>query len=287
LFAAMRRALVLAGVFVVSLLAAGPVGAAPSRDIKFELHEDGFLVTVKSEVGEEEKLVLSLWRHGEIAYYEVPAEITEDRVKARFGQLGELDYTFIPGERVGPCAEFAVGTYEGTFDFTGENEYVKFEVDRTRGTFLGLPTKGCKEPLRRRAKAAAAPSEPRAAEDEATLEAHTGHLLPIRFLLAFELDGKRPRAFFNALQAERTEGMLVERGAQMIGGPGAFRWNLKAGTAHIHPPAPFTGSATFERRSGGRSVWRGSLRAPLLGGEPFRLTGGDFQAQLIKGSPLD
>jgi hypothetical protein len=43
----------------------------------------------------------------------------------------------------------------------------------------------------------------------------------------------------------------------------------------------------LERRAGGRSVWRGSLEAPVLGGEPMRLAGGDFRIQLLKGSPLD
>jgi hypothetical protein len=107
-------------------------------------------------------------------------------------------------------------------------------------------------------------------------------------MLVFEIEEKhRHRAFFSAFNQEKAEGMLIARGAQVAAPRRDFTWNLKTGTAHIAPPAPFTGSATFERRPGGHSVWRGSLRAPMLGGQPFRLAGGDFQAQLIEGSPLD
>jgi hypothetical protein len=287
----MRRALVLAGVMLAELSATGPPLAAaaevPIPDAKFELHEDGFVVTLKSEIGEE-KVVLTLYRHGEVAYYETPAEFTDDSVKARFGQLGELDYAFTSAERAGPCSEFAEGTFEGTFDFTGENEYVEFEAPRARGTFLGSPKKGCKEAPSGRHSVASGQEELRAAKDEASLLVHTALPLPARSLIVFEGEARHRRyVFFNAIQQEKVEGMLVARGAQTAGPRSSFTWNLKAGTAHIDPPAPFTGGATFKRRPGGRSVWRGSLRAPMLGGQPFRLAGGEFQAQLLKGSPLD
>jgi hypothetical protein len=280
-----KRAVLILIASLAALLVVNPVASAtgaPLREVKFELHEDGFLVTLKSEIGQE-KVVLTLYRHREVAYYEVPAELTDDTVKARFGQLGEVDYTFTPTLRAGPCSGFAEGTFEGTFDFTGENEYVSFEVPRARGTFLGSPTKGCKE-----ARRAAGGKQQNAAEDEASLLVHTVGTLPLRSMIIFESAAKhRPRVFFSAFESEEEEGMLIARGAQTLAPRSAFTWNLKAGTAHIDPPAPFTGSATFKRRPGGHSVWRGSLRAPLLGGQPFRLAGSDFQAQLIEGSLLD
>jgi len=81
--------------------------------------------------------------------------------------------------------------------------------------------------------------------------------------------------------------MLVERGVQVMTRPGALRWDLAAGTAGLTPPAPFQGSAEFRRRPHGRSIWRGSLRVPLLGGRPIHLTGGRFKASLGASSILD
>jgi hypothetical protein len=291
LFAAMRRALVLAGVILAVLLAGVPAAsaaAAPIREAKFELHEDGFLVVVKTE-GSEEKLTLTLDRHGEVAFYELPAELTDDSVKARFGQFGELDYTFTPARRAGPCGELANGTFEGTFDFTGQNEYVKFEVPRARGTLLGTAKKGCKGGRTAAApRRAATEAKREAAADEAFLIGHSTPPWPVKSLFVMEVEEKhRHRVLFDALQDEKVEGMLVARGAEAVGPRGDFTWNLKAGTAHIDPPAPFTGSATYKRHPRGHAVWRGSLTAPVLGGEPISLAGGDFRVQLLKGSPLD
>lgn len=288
----MRRALVLVGVLLAGLCATAPALAvaaeAPIRDAKFELREHGFRVSLKSEIGEE-KVVLGLDRHGEVAVYETDAEITADTVKARFGQLGELDYTFTPTQQVG-CTGFAEGTFGGTFDFTGENEYVKFEAPRARGTFLGTSKQGCKEARRVAAGSRRAGSEAKreGTEDEASLLAHTALPLPARSMLVFEGEAKHRRlVVFDAFQQEKREGMLIARGAETTGPPRDFTWNLKAGTARVDPPAPFTGTATFKRRPGGPAIWTGSLRAPMLGGQPFRLAGSEFQAQLINGSPLD
>jgi hypothetical protein len=291
----MRRALVVALASLAAFAAASPVASAagpPLPQVKFELHAEGFLVAVKSEIGSD-KLVLALDRHGEAAYYEVPAEITEDTVKARFGRLGELDYTFTPKEHAGPCEEFGVGIYEGSFAFTGENEYVHFEVDRARGSLIGPATKGCREGLGPRrpstpsARGAVVEEEP-VPKDEATLSVSSSRHLPTRYLLASDLKGKRGmRAWFNAFQAEKVEGMLVERGAQVIARPSAFSWDLVAGTARVSPPAPFAGTADFTRGAHGRSSWRGSLSVPVLGGNPIRLAGPGFTAKLGLGSLLD
>jgi hypothetical protein len=287
LFAAMRRALVIAGVMLMGLLAAAPAAGAPIRDAKFELREGGFLVAVKIEISEEE-IVLTLYRHGEVAVYKAGAEYTDDTVKARFGQLGELDYTFTPAKPARACGELTEGTFEGTFTFTGENEYVKFEADRASGTYLD-EAKSCTEGRRAAAGSRAAATPKRGpAEEEASLLVHSHLPLPARSMLVFETEVKhRHRVFFSGFEQEKAEGMLIARGAQVVAPPRDFTWNLKSGTAHADPPAPFTGSATFKRRPGGPPLWQGSLCAPMLGGQPFRLAGGDLQAQLIKGSPLD
>jgi hypothetical protein len=283
-----RRAVLILAASLAALLAAVPAAsAAPPHRIEFELHEDGFLITVKSEASEE-KVVLTLFRHGEVAVYETGAELTDDTVKARFGKLGELDYAFTPARGAGRCAELGGGTFEGTFAFTGENEYVKFEADRASATVLGRGSNKCKEGRRAAIASRRAEAKREAAEDEAALLVHSRLPLPIRSMLVFEIEEKHRRSvYFSAFETEKEEGMLIARGAQVAARPGAFRWNLSAGTAHVAPPAPFSGTAVYKRRPGGHSVWRGSLRAPLLGGRPFRLAGGDFQAQLIEGSPLD
>jgi hypothetical protein len=107
-------------------------------------------------------------------------------------------------------------------------------------------------------------------------------------MLVFEGEEYHRRVVaFTAFEQEKREGMTIARGAEAVGAGRDFTWDFQAGTARIEPPAPFTGTATFLQRAGGRSSWRGSLRAPLLGGRPFRLAGPPFRAKLIKGSPLE
>jgi hypothetical protein len=280
-----KRVVLILVASLAALVVLGPAAYAAEAPLRvnFELHEDGFLVTVKSEASEE-KIALSLYRHGEVAYYETDAEFTDDTVKARFGRFGELDYAFTPA-RGGRCAELGGGTFEGTFAFTGENEYVKFEADRASATVLGPGSQRCKGGRR---VAVGSRADTEASEEEASLLVHSQRPLPVRSMLVFEIEEKhRRRVLISAFKSEKVEGMLIARGAQAVAPRRDFTWNLKAGTAHIAPPAPFTGSATFERRPGAKPRWSGSLRAPLLGGRPFPLVGGDFQAQLIEGSILD
>jgi hypothetical protein len=303
----MRRLLLLVPAVLVLLLAASPgasAAEAPIRDAEFKLSADGFQIGLKAEA-EGETATLSLFHHGQVAIYQVPAKVTENTVQAKFGKFGELDYTFTPA--VGKSREckgaegITEGIFSGTFDFTGENHFVRFEADQAHGSFAIFPMEGCEEPPKsfkpptgtsaptkvgsngsKEAKLGAGKSE-----DKASLIATTGGKRLVTYLLASPLVTKRgTKIFFFGLRAEKLKGMLVERGAEVIAGPGAFRWNLGAGTAHVAPPAPFTGSADYERRRRGKPIWRGSLSVPVLGGKPMRLTGPAFRASLGGGSLL-
>jgi len=296
----MRRPLLLVPVILALLLATGPAASAgepPIRKAEFQLRADGFLVTLKTE-SSSEKVVLSLYRGGQVAIYEAPAEITADSVKVRFGRLGELDYTFTPAGGKRPKCKGAdgttEGTFKGTFDFTGENDYVTIEADHAHGSFEVFPVEGCKEPpsrttpptrARRTSPAGEGGGE---GEHEVTLAATTGGKRRVDYLLAFTLPTKKGTGLFiNGFRAERREGMLIERGVQVQARLGALRWDRATGIAHLDPPAPFRGSAEFRHRPHGRSIWRGSLRIPLLGGRPLRLTGGRFKASINSGSIIE
>lgn len=150
----MRRALVLVLVCGAALLGTGPTSAAaregPLFKPEFRLHADGFLVQLKVE-SDGKHVVLNLFRHGQSAYYETAAQITEDSVKAHFGSLCDLDYTFTPASTPGKGAECAgaraktEGTFRGRFDFAGENDYVKFDIGQAHGSFEVFPSAECRK----------------------------------------------------------------------------------------------------------------------------------------------
>jgi hypothetical protein len=127
------------------------------------------------------------------------------------------------------------------------------------------------------------------AETGVELESRTPHRTPSRVLYAFTQNHRgHVRNVFAAILEERREGMAIERGDEVFAGAKTFEWDLGNGTARLEPPAPFSGRAFYRAGADGRPPrWTGSLRAPVLGGRPMRLTGRDFETRLIQGSPWD
>jgi hypothetical protein len=294
----MRRALVLAGVLFAGLLVAVPAlsagaGREVERELAFSLDVEGFGVAVYvSNNDGEVSATMIINRGSQVAYYGTPATVTAERVTARFGTLGELDFHFAP-KRNGSVdcngAEEGEAVFEGTFVFTGENGYIHIEADHAEGSFQVYPEpKGC--PQKRLARRIV-PYHPFYSDEGATLEARAGSRAKgsVREVSVYDEGQRGPHkvAVFATL-GEVREGMTVARGVQLAAGSGAFRWNLERGTATLRPPAPFTGSATFTRHGhDGHGTWKGSLGMPILGGEPVELAGSEFRAFIHKGVPQD
>ena len=288
----MRRALALLPVLLAALAVAAPnAGAAhPRHGLYLNLHAKGFWINARSPLGSD-RLRLLLDRHGEVAYYYVHARVGEGSVHARFGSLGELDFHFDPAKGEGKlgCGKaeggWQQGSFHGSLVFRGEHGYANVDAHRARGwmkTAPGRCGRGHREggPGQIEVLGAAASASSVIAETGVRLEAVAGPRLPSRVVYCFIEN--RPagiRSVFNALREERRGPMVVMRGAQVYGGAADFEWDLGAGTATLDPPAPFSGRA-FYKREGRGAGWTGSLRVPIFGGPPMRLTGPAFLAHL-------
>ncbi len=305
----MRRALALVGVLACGLLAAVPALAAGGgreveRELSFSLPVEGFSVGVFVSNNDGDVAANLFVRRGSrFAYYSTPARVTAERVTARFGSLGRLDFHFAPkplGTVSCDGAEEGEAVFEGSFDFSGENGYVQIQADHAEGSFQVYPEpKGCapqrraalrrapRQPLARRV----VPYHPSYSDAGATLGARAGSPAGGSVRELFVADPGRPgrhTILLYAALAEGREGMTVARGVQMQVRGGAFRWNLERGTATLHPPAPFSGAATFTRHGHrGHGAWRGSLAMPILGGGRVRLAGRGFRAFIHRGVPQD
>jgi hypothetical protein len=272
---------------------AGDGGQEVERELDFTLDAEGFAVEVSVTNNDGDVTATAIIDRGpQVAYYTTPAEVTADRVIARFGAFGELDYRFTPKrngriECVG--AEDGEAVFEGTFDFTGENGYVHIEADRAEGTFQVYPEpKGCSQ---RRLGWHTLRYQPVYSGPGATLHARAVSRPErvTREVSVYDGGGKKPHpVFVFAILGERHEGVSIGRGLQLAAGSGAFDWNVKRGSATLRPPAPFAGWATFRRKGqGGHRTWKGSLTMPIFGGEPVKLAGHGFHAALHKGVPQD
>jgi len=243
----MSRALVLVGVLLAGMLVAVPALAGGAvreveRDVAFSLDVEGFAVQVLVDNNDGDvDATISLGRGRQAAYYSVPAKVTAERVTARFGRLGELDYRFVT-KRSGSVdcdgAEEGEAVFEGTFVFTGENGYVHIDAPQAEGSFRFDPEpKYCPGGrLGRRV----VPYSPTYAGEGATLEARTGWRAKRRMREINVFDLGREGSYSDIVDAymgERREGMLVARGVQLSAGAGAFRWDFEKGTATLRPPA--------------------------------------------------
>jgi hypothetical protein len=283
-------------------LAAVPVATAAEaakesqRQLSIQMRVGGFKIEID---GEEERgkqeVALFISRRHQYAEYAVSAEITDSTIQAKFGSLGQIDYSFAPQGSANLECPGAAGSkvnFTGTFTFTGENGYVHIDADDATGTYSLFPEPpACSAaPAERRATASrAAPYQPYVGEG-ATLGATTFAKTTngSRRLRALTVTRKEPRkeTSVSGLLAEDDHGMSVIRAATVTAPARAFEWGFAEGTATVSPSAPFSGTASFTRHADGRKTFTGSLRVPLLGiTKPVAMAGAAFHATLHRGTP--
>ncbi len=275
--------------------AAGPT-EEPQRSISFEMQVGNFHVQLggEEERGKQE-VALFISRRHQYAEYAVPAEITDSTIKAKFGSLGEIDYSFAPQGPANLECSGAGGSkvnFTGTFAFTGENGYVHIDTDAATGTYSLFPEpSACSAaPAERRATASRAAAFQPYVGEGATLGASTFAKTTngIRRLRAVTVSREQPRkdTSVSGLVAEQDHEMSIIRAATVTAPARAFEWDFAEGTATVTPSAPFSGTATFTRHADGRKSFTGSLRVPLLGiAKPVALAGAAFNATLHQGTP--
>jgi hypothetical protein len=300
-----RLALVRSGALLASLVAialalvptaSASEGAKESqRQISIQMKVGDFKIEIDAqEERGAQSVLMVLTRGDQFAEYGVPAEFTDSTLKATFGSLGELDYSFAPkGATTTECfgRQGSEVAFTGSFTFTGENGFVHIDAPEATGFYTLEPEPaGCATPRADRAAPAAraVPFQPYVG-DGATLGASTlaKTTKGIRQLRAITVtrDKTAKEASLYAALIEDDHGMGVLRGVQMSAPARAFEWDFDAGTATVAPPAPFAGTATFTRRADGRKLFTGSLRVPILGGGTVRMAGRDFHATLHRGIP--
>lgn len=287
----MRRALVLASAMAACLLLAAPslAPAVPApreqEDVVLGFTTDGFLVSVFAEDNDgTQTAALTISRDGLTAEYLVPAKLTDHSLRAKFGSLGKLNYRFKPRKPKGKC--YAGSIFTGTFAFTGENGYIQIDKDHAIGAGLEQGNSGCGGPPGPQPKVVVSRST------GLNLEAIAGsweHGTARRVTVTeYETRGGHRTADIEAFVREERGAMLLGDGATVTAPVSAFRHDLKAGTATLTPPAPFTGSATLKPGRGVKGIWEGTLQLPSLrSGEPIVFAGPEFSGRVYEEQPFD
>lgn len=289
---AVRRvfSLPLAIAVAIALLAASAVaasGAGPEQGtvvlVELELQASNGL-RAHLENSEDGTVTLELRKKGQLVIYEVPGEVTEAGLKARFGQLGLIDVAFTPTNTLnstepGPGCTGAPrtlreGVFSGTIDFTGEREFVRIEGTQTSGSMSVISQWECLKADQRRASARASRLLAAASGGEQD-EGESATLLASRrgcgcyFVAGIQRPHSGGKSVFLGIKLEKSDDMTILRATEARGPASAFVFDHAAGTATLRAPSPLSGRASFKARHHQRGMWRSTIQVPLLGSAPI------------------
>jgi hypothetical protein len=274
---------------LLALLAAATASAArPIVPIGFRVEaSNGYTVHGIVLEGSEEdprgELGLFVLGPSSAVIYAVPADVTDAEtapsVKADLGALGSVDLHFVPSGKAktesSPCGKgrrrLDSGFYEGTISLRGEERYTQVDATRAPGEVRVIESFSC----------LTADSGPRA-------HASGGELIAKRRSGAttteftFFKDAAKSRTIFEASIEERRGPMTILRAINGRLKSSAFSYDVKGQRATVHPPSPFSGSATFNGAAPRKKRIHGSLSLDFPGNSNVRLTPAGTQAALVR-----
>jgi len=270
---------------VVCATFCAPAFAANSSQTSEEFSlrgSDGSLLSIKAAEGQVSISVSPKQpRLGdqEVSEYTANGSTSRDAIQASFASFGEISVQFVPSVKVrtkslklppkceGPKKIVRrEGAFVGTIKFTGENGYTSVDALEAAGS-VGTPLEfDC-------VKGVPVPSPGSHQRIPTVLNARTSD-----GRLGFEAAlRRRGQVEFSAGEASEVEGISILRSVTKSGRSSRFRFDRDYRTATVSPPAPFSGTAKFERGAEGtKSIWAGSLSVSFPGEPGVPLAGSLF-----------
>jgi hypothetical protein len=169
------------------------------------------------------------------------------------------------------------GIFRGRVKLTGERDYTRVDVRAIRGKIVDEPRLVCHRSGHARSSAS---------NQEALLRAAVPRGRGSLEFFADEFGSKFDSfpAFFVAQLIRLRGKMFVMNSVYgFTREPGALAVDRPPLSGSVVPPKPFTGTATFQRESGGTFTWLGDLAAELPGVGPVKLAGPAFKAEACLG----
>jgi hypothetical protein len=274
-----------------TLLLALPV-AAPAATAEDETKSNGYgafilqgtngyrisvIAIFQPGYGKSSDIYLGVTGKGRRAVYLVPGVVTDTKIEADLGSLGEIDVTFRPSGKEGvahpKCAPkrravYKKGTYVGTIEFRGEEGYTQVSANRARFVHV-LASVGCPYTVTDEVFEANLPGASlwaRAKQRGLELQANQNR------------PGKPVRV--EASIRERRGPIWIRREVTSTYSADSFHFAPDLRTAVLNPPAPFFGAGFFHRDAKPAGRWTGDLRVDFPGRSSVFLTGDRFRVSL-------
>jgi len=209
--------------------------------------------------------------------YVVPGTVSEDTISAQLSAFGSIDMRFEPSGTLGTyrqscsrtLAKGQEGSWIGTFQFSGENGFTSASATEARPIWPGIGV----------------------CEESSVSSGGPGAWLSVSGPMGFNFDAAQNKGpgtpvEFEASGREQMPGLSIRSEIWIGGSAKTFTYDKRLRHALVRPPAPFSGSARFTRKSGQRhGTWSGSLRVDLPGlSAPVNLTSPPSFTNLQHGS---
>lgn len=295
------RGRVLVGVLAISVLVAllALPGAAvakggrsvigPSQSVELQLKgSKGYSISLS---GDRETVTLIAERKGSSVSYTANGFASPTRIKAKLGRLGHVSMRFhshgdprrIPfpqGECRGGTETVDSGTWVGRIDFNGEQAYTGVHATRARGTVTNSEKLTCSNHEDKGNKSLGFQWMILSASSKARA------IFSTAFQITSETHPDLDSSSFGALLLEvHRRGLSIARSINVAAESDAFALNEEGGhiaSATLAPPAPFQGTATFQRTRGSKGFWTGTLVGDFPGRGEVTLAGPEFSAEVSR-----
>jgi hypothetical protein len=269
-----------------------PAGAAASSDTIVGLggrHAEahltgthGYRITIFASSGD--LIVTARKGTASVNYFLLKGGLEGDRIHSRLPGVGRVFLEFHerhPHHRPtdscrGPASQTLTGVFVGTVKIEGERGYTEAVSHHVRGEIIQEGQDEC----RRRASARASSSGSRLLS--ASTSRGKGHLS--FFAFNFPSTQLHSDLVFGA-SLLRVRGKMVIASTQNALGekPDALQIAAPPRFASVTPPAPFTGSASFQQEAEDQFSWTGDLAVELPGVGEVSLAGPEFETSVCVG----
>jgi hypothetical protein len=286
---ALRVLFALGAVILVTASTAGAASKPPPPNSgqlfvpsSFELQGSNgysiFVLGIPSRKGQSATVELFVQKKHAGVFYSAPATVTETSIQADLGELGEISVSFhrsgqptIAGSGCGRPLSFDSGSFEGKIDFHGEEGYTEVEAFSVAGNIDPLVKEICGGIV------TGGGSNPFSPGAELYLR---NPALGAQFSVAKSRPDSPAR--FEVSDREYRDGVSIQRFAALVMPAAAFTYSPRLQTATVHPPAPFSGAAHFDRHKKANRRWSGDLAIDLPGRTGLPLTGHQLRAYLVR-----
>jgi hypothetical protein len=279
----------------VAVLLVGPSAALAGSgfDLKFQFTaSDGYKMTV---AGYDATATINATKPGRShdrawSTYIARGKVSPTAIDASFGPLGNVDMRFHPsggvryGKRHKDCIgpdryTIQPGVFAGSLRFRGEGGYTAANVRRVKGKVVTPRFLNCLdsffEEFERIRHHKPPANKPKVTRLSAFMRSGLTAVL-------FGVSKRQQRTGYLA-EIEQTVGSLgIFRGVFVHASPATFVADNALSLAGVTPPAPFSGSASFQRGPTGAKSWTGPLAVSFPGAPNVPLTDPRFKAQLTR-----